>query len=232
MSRIATGKRAADCYDSRTPAPPKERQTMYELYLSPLSQHARRVVSLLEEAGIDYTPKPVAVEKGEHMSPQYLAINPNHQVPALKVDGEVLLESNTIMRFLCDRHGLDTWYPKDTMQRARVDQWLDWNQCRLATPVTQLVINKVILGDKGDKQAIAQAEQKLPEVFGVLESHLADRSFVGGDKPTIADLSIASNVFQLGFADAVPKTPNIAAWFGRINELEGFRASLPPPPPA
>lgn len=203
---------------------------MYELYTSPLSQHARRVVSLLEEAGIEYTAKPVALEKGEHMSPAYLAINPNHQVPSLKLDGEVLLESNAILRFLCDRHGLDAWYPKDTLARARVDQWLDWNQCRLADHVTGLVINKVILGDKGDKAAIARAEQKLPEIFAVLESHLDGRTFVAGDQPTIADLSIASNVFQLGFADAVPTSPNIGAWFGRIGELRGFRASLPPPP--
>ncbi|MEO8554054.1 MAG: glutathione S-transferase family protein, partial [Kofleriaceae bacterium] len=118
---------------------------MYELHMHPLSQHARRVVSLLEEAGIDYTATPVAIEKGEHMSPAYLAINPNHQVPALRVDGRVLLESNTILRFLCDRHDLEAWYPKDALARAQVDQWLDWNQCRLGPSVTQLVLNKVML---------------------------------------------------------------------------------------
>jgi glutathione S-transferase len=205
---------------------------MYELYLHPLSQHSRRVVSLLEEAGIAYTARPVALEKGEHMSPPYLAVNPNHQVPSLKVDGEVLLESNAILRFLCDQHGLTAWYPSGALARARVDQWLDWNQCRLGPSVTQLVLNKVMLGDKGDKQAIAQAEQKLPEVFSVLESHLAGRTFVAAEQPTIADLSIASNVFQLGFADAVPGTPNIGAWFHRVSELRGYRASLPGPPPA
>jgi glutathione S-transferase len=205
---------------------------MYELYLSPFSQHSRRVVSLLEEANIAYTPRPVAVEKGEHMSPAFLAINPNHQVPALKVDGEVLLESNAILRFLCDRHGLEAWYPKDTMARARVDQWLDWNQCRLGPAVTQLVLNKVFLGENGDKHAIAQAEQKLPEVFGVLEHQLEGRNFVASAGPSIADLSIASSIFQLGFAQAVPKSPHIGAWFGRVGELRGFKASLPPPPPA
>lgn len=205
---------------------------MYELYASPLSQHSRRVVSLLEEAGIEYTAKPVALEKGEHMSPGYLAINPNHQVPALAVDGEVLLESHAILRFLCDQHELETWYPKTPMARARVDQWLDWNQCRLAEPVSQLVVNKVFLGDKGDKQAIAQAEQRLPEVFAVLDRHLEGRTYVAGDQPTIADLSIASNVFQLGFAGAVPNAPNITPWFGRVNELRGFRASLPSSPAA
>jgi glutathione S-transferase len=204
---------------------------MYKLYHSPLSQHARRVVSLLEEAGIEYEVEPIAVEKGEHMSPAYMAVNPNHQLPAMEVDGEVMLESHAIMRFLCDTHGLDSWYPKVPRQRAGVDQWLDWNHCRLMTPVNTLVYNKVLLGENGDKAAIARSEAQLPEVFEVLEHHLQGRNFVAGDSPTIADLSIASNIFQLGFADAVPKSPNIGAWLGRVGELKGYRASLPPPPP-
>lgn len=203
---------------------------MYELYMSPLSQHCRRVVSLLEEEGIPYTKRPVAIEVGEHMSPAYLAVNPNHQLPALKVDGEILLESNAMLRFICDKHGLDKWYPKDTLARARVDQWLDWNQCRLSPPLVQLVMNKVFLGDKGDPKLVEQASERLADIFGVLENHLNGRTFVAGDRPTIADLSIASNVFQLNFAGAVPTSPNIGAWFGRTAELRGFRASLPPPP--
>ncbi len=203
---------------------------MYELYMHPLSQHARRVVSLLEEAGIPYTKRPVALESGEHMSPAYLAVNPNHQVPALKVDGEILLESNAILRFLCDRHGLETWYPKEPLARARVDQWLDWNQCRLGAATTQLVLNRVILGPNGDEQAAARAEKTLEELFGIFESHMNGRTFVAADQPTIADLSIASNCFQLGFANALPSSPNVGAWLGRVGELRGYRASLPPPP--
>ena len=61
---------------------------MYTLYHSPYSQHARRVVALLEVAGIEYEIRHVAMEKGEHVSPEFLTINPNHQVPVF-IDGEV-----------------------------------------------------------------------------------------------------------------------------------------------
>jgi len=203
---------------------------MYKLYHSPLSQHARRVVSILETGGIDYTLEPVAVEKGAHMAPEYLAINPNHQLPAMEVDGKIMLESHSIMRFLCDTHGLDSWYPKDLGARADVDQWLDWNHCRLMEPTNTLVVNKVLFAENGDKDAIARSETKLEEVLGVLEVHLGGRDFVAGAGPTIADLSIASNLFQLGFAEAMPTTPNTQAWFGRVMELPGFKASLPPAP--
>ena len=49
---------------------------MYTLFHSPHSQHARRVVSLMIEAGLEYQLRHVAMEKGEHLSPAYLAVNP------------------------------------------------------------------------------------------------------------------------------------------------------------
>ena len=51
---------------------------MYRLYQHPFSQHSRRVVSLLEEAGLEYEPILLDLAHGEHRSAQYLAINPNH----------------------------------------------------------------------------------------------------------------------------------------------------------
>ena len=51
---------------------------MYSLYHYPYSQHSRRVVSLLEEAGLDYEIKHLAMDRGAHMAPEYLAVNPNH----------------------------------------------------------------------------------------------------------------------------------------------------------
>ena len=105
---------------------------MYTLFHSPFSQHARRVVSLMIEAGLEYQLRHVAMEKGEHLSPAYLAVNPNHQVPTL-LDGDVKIhESNAILRYLCLKHDLTQWYPQALPARAAVEQWLDWNQCRLS----------------------------------------------------------------------------------------------------
>ena len=200
---------------------------MYILYHSPFSQHARRVVSLLEAAGIAFQLRHVAMEKSEHVSPEFLAINPNHQVPVF-VDGDVkLFESNAILRYLCAKHGLKDWYPDDLRTRATIDQWLDWNQCQLFPSVRDIVLNKVFLGDKGDVAAIARGEKKMTELAAILDAGLAGRDFIAGATPTIADLSLASNIFQLGFADAAPKAPNIAKWYQRVSGIAGFKKSLP-----
>jgi len=200
---------------------------MYILYHFPYSQHARRVVSLLEAAELRYELRHVAMDQGEHLSAAYLAINPNHQVPTL-LDGAVKLhESNAILRYLCLKHGLHDWYPEAPERRAAIDQWLDWNQCRLSPAVIDIVRNKVFLGDRGDQTAIERGLAKLPELAAILESALADSFYLTEAAPTIADLSLASNLFQLGLADVALPGPRIAAWFERVGAIDGFRKSLP-----
>ena len=133
---------------------------MYLLYGFPFSQHSRRVVSLLEEAGLEYEFKNVDMTNAEHMSPAYLEVNPNHQVPTLISKTIKIHESNAILRYLCNKHGLDAWYPLDADQRGVVDQWLDWIQCRLSPAVVGIVLNKVFMGDEADQDAIKQGQKQ------------------------------------------------------------------------
>lgn len=198
---------------------------MYVLHHHPLSQHARRVVALLEAAHLPYELRRVSLETGEHLSDGYRAINPNHQVPTL-VDGELkIFESNAILRHLCHKHGLVDWHPDDPARRAMVEQWLDWNQCRLSPAVVDIVFNAVFLGPKGDQAAIARGRDRLAELAPILETALQSQPYLAGATPTIADLSVASNIAQLALADAAPSTPSIRAWYGRIDALDGVQRS-------
>jgi glutathione S-transferase len=200
---------------------------MYFLYHSPFSQHARRVVSLMVEANLEYELRNVDMGKGEHRSAEYLAINPNHQVPTL-VDGDIKIhESNAILRYLCVKHGLDEWYPKELPLRANVEQWLDWNQCRLSPAVVDIVLNRVFMKEAGDKAAIERGLSKLPELWSILDAGLAGTPFLAGSRATIADLSVASSVFQLTFANITPTARNTVDWFQQVSALGGFRKSLP-----
>lgn len=199
---------------------------MYTLYHFPYSQHARRIVSLLEECDIPYQLKHVAMDQGEHMSSGFLKLNPNHQVPVLE-DGEFrIYESNAILRYLCNQHRLTTWYPEDARIRGKVDQWLDWNQCRLSPAVIDVVLNKVFLGKDGDAAAIKRGEIRLKELLPILESGFDGKKYLACEHPTIADLSVASNIFQLGLAE-IGASGKTAAWYQRILDLPGFEKSLP-----
>lgn len=203
---------------------------MISLYYFTFSQHSRRVVSLLEEADIPYQANLVDMMKGEHRSPTYLAINPNHQVPTLIDDKVCLHESNAIMRYLCDKFQLDNWYPKAIEKRAQVDQWLDWGQCRFGPVVKDIVFNCVFAekaGMQADQDAIIQGKENLIELTHILENHLSEHQYLVANHATIADLALASNMFHLSLAKHQPNSPAIQAWYTKIAGLKGFQKSLP-----
>jgi glutathione S-transferase len=125
------------------------------------------------------------------------------------------------------KHALSEWYPSEPAQRAVIEQWLDWNQCRLSPAVVDIVLNAVFLGERGDKAAIERGRSKLPELESIIEDGLTGRAFLAGAQPTIADLSLASSIFQLGFAGIAPAGAQTRSWFHRMQTIEGFRRSLP-----
>ena len=89
-----------------------------------------------------------------------------------------------------------------------------------------IVLNEVFLGDKGDKAAAQRGREHVKELFQILENGLGN-SFLAADAPTIADLSLASCVYQLTFAGIQPASPKTRQWFERVSQLKGFQASLP-----
>lgn len=200
---------------------------MYTLYGFEYSQHSRRVVSLLEQTGIHYHFERIDMMQGQHMSPDYLALNPNHQIPTLIDKDITLYESNAILRYLCRKHNLADWYPQEAVQLAQVECWLDWNQCILSPLVVNIVLNRVFMGDKGDLDDANKAEHNLPEALQTLEQRLSLHPYLAGEHPTIADLSVGSNLFQLTFASIAPDSKNTQAWFTKVSSLKGFVASLP-----
>lgn len=82
-------------------------------------------------------------------------------------------------------------------------------------------------GDGADKGAIALGHSLLEDLLPVLDTALADRHFLAGPTPTIADLATASNVTHLALADAAPEHPHIVAWIRRVCRLPGFQKTLP-----
>jgi glutathione S-transferase len=201
---------------------------MYSLYQFPLSPASRRVHSLLAQCELPFELRNVDMMVGQHLSPEYLAVNPNHQVPTL-IDGDLKIhESNAILRYLCNQHRLESWYPSEVHSRAKVDQWLDWTQCRFVPAMRDIVLNEVFLGEKGDAMAAKRGRDNLKELFPILENSLSGR-FLVTDDPTIADLSLASCVFQLSFAGIQLEMPKSRQWFDRVSQLKGFQASLPRP---
>jgi glutathione S-transferase len=201
-----------------------------KLYHHPFSQHSRRVRMVCHELGI--TPKLVAIslEEGEHRSPAFLALNPGHAVPVLEDGDFVLSESHAIMKYLCagQAPASERLYPVDRAARAKVDQWLDWNHCKLNPPIQTLVIQRMFMKAEADAPAVKTARDEANAALSVLDTALATRP-ASTTTPSLADISIGTTLaLYLAVGEDIDATPRVKALCDSVAALPSFAATRPP----
>jgi glutathione S-transferase len=174
----------------------------------------------------------IDMAKGEHKTPEFLAINPNGKVPALE-DGEVRLwESAAIMCYLADKTGSSLW-PKDARQ-IDVIRWLSWDATHFSRHAGTLFFQRVIkprfgLGEP-DLAAIDEAMGFFRQFAGVLNSRLEGRGSVVGDGLTVADFALGSFLPHAKEAGLpLDEFPEIRRWYARLEQLPAWREPFPRP---
>lgn len=198
---------------------------------------ASRPLWLLAEIGMDYAHVPViqayrledpqAQDAPMHTaSADFLAINPQGQIPCLVDDGLILTESMGITLYLAKRYGGELG-PRDLAEDALMEQWA----LHAATGIEETALEITFIARSGGAEtsegqaAIAVAAQKLRRPFRRLEAHLQVRDWLVGDRFTVADLNSAECV---RYAEAHPtligEFPRLKAWYDRCQARAGFRS--------
>jgi glutathione S-transferase len=80
----------------------------------------------LEETGTPYEAKPILLPKGQQRTEDYLKINPRGKVPALSVDGKILVENTAILTYLARRFPEKKLMPADPADEARCIGTMCW----------------------------------------------------------------------------------------------------------
>ena len=100
-----------------------------ELYFAPgacsFVPHAS-LEAIKAATGQDFEPRLVKLHKGEHRTPEYLAMNPNGQVPVLVVDGKPLNQIVAILSFLDQCFPKAGLLPAEPGSRAQAMAQLAW----------------------------------------------------------------------------------------------------------
>jgi glutathione S-transferase len=147
---------------------------------------------------------------GKTTTPDFLAKDPAHLTPMLEEDGlprGSLWESCAIMAYLCNKHGLDRFYPTDPGERAMVDSanfYLIGTVYPLVARATYPTLGfpqyagEVATSGASDElkaQAQRDAQAALAEPLDAYRTFFLDgRDFVGGDHPSIADMRLAATL--------------------------------------
>jgi len=199
--------------------------TLYD-YLP--SQNAWKVRQLLHHLGRAYRTVEVSIFEGEGRSESYLRVSPTGTVPAIALDdGRTLAESNAILMYLADG---TPYVPGDAFGRAKVQQWLHFEQERVESVLGAL--RHWTLTGKLAQRAPALVEAKrhaAQRTLEILERELSERDFIAGERYTIADIALfayGSRAAEAGFA--LDEYPAIRAWIARVEAQPGFLATMHP----
>ncbi len=207
--------------------------TLYGVYRS----RASRPLWLLHETGTTFTHVPViqayrladpkAADAPLHTaSPEFTAVNPQAQIPAMKDGDLVLTESLAITLYIARRHG-GTLGPASDAETALMEQWALFAATSVEGPALEMFYPLASGAPLTPEQqaTVNVSAEKLRRPFARLYGHLAAHPFLMGDRFTAADIVVAECVrYAQGHAALMAEFPALKAWIETCQSRPGFKA--------
>ncbi len=182
--------------------------------------NGHKITMFLEEAGLEYTIKPVNIGKGEQFDPAFLRISPNNRIPAI-VDhapadgGEPIsvFESGAILLYLAGKTG--KLIPADLRGQVKTLEWVMWQMGGLGPMAGQ---NHHFANYAPEKipYAIERYVKETSRLYGVLNKRLQGREFIVGDAYTIADIACYPWIVPERQGQDIDDFPNLKRWHAAI----------------
>lgn len=162
----------------------------------------------------------VDILRSQSRTPEFLAMNPAGQVPAVILDdGRALAQSNAIMLHLAEGSAL---IPTDAFERAKMYEWLFWEQYSHEPYVAVARFQVAYLG-----KPVSELDARLVERGGAalarLETQLTTTPYLVGERLTLADIALVAytRVAHEGGFD-LSLYPAVKAWVGRVEDALGL----------
>jgi glutathione S-transferase len=139
------------------------------------------------------------------------------EVPILEVDGRKMTQSGAILIWLADRHG--AYGGKTADEKQEVLRWILFDNHKFTSYFATWRFMKSFSPVAPDPAVAKWIQGRIDNAFGIVERHLADREYVVGAAPTIADMSLCGYSYypteESGY-DLPARYPAIARWRERM----------------
>jgi glutathione S-transferase len=185
------------------------------------SGNCYKVKLALEQLKLPYQWVEVSTTRGETRTREFLARNPNGQVPTLELEvGQFLPESGAILFYLAEGTPL---LPSDRLARARVLQWMFFEQYSHEPCIAVArAIQRYQPPDSPRRAELPRLQERGQKALGVMEQHLKTSDYFAGAKYSIADIALyaythcaADGGFELA------RYPAVSAWLARVKAQPG-----------
>lgn len=198
---------------------------MLKILGKPSSINVRKVLWTCAELGLPFEREDWGDGFRPTRTPEFLSLNPNAMVPVI-VDGDfVLWESNAICRYLCAQYGGASLLPAAPAERARVEQWMDWQATELNN-AWRYAFMALVRGSAAHRDA-AQVSASVAgwnRQIGILEGQLgATGAYATGDNFTLADIVLGLSVNRWMMTPMQrPTYPLVTLYYQRLHARSGF----------
>ncbi len=194
-----------------------------QLYCFGESGNAYKCALALALTGTPWTPVFVDFFNGGARTAEFRAINEMGEVPVLVDGGRTLTQSGVILRHIAEASG--QMRGASAAEQDEILRWILWDNHKLSSQIgTTRFLANFLPEDKRPPGVIPFLQARLKSAYRVLEDHLAERDWVVGSAPTIADLSCCGYLYYpepYGFDRA--DWPAIGRWLDRIAALPGWK---------
>jgi GST-like protein len=192
---------------------------MIDFYYWP-TPNGRKVSIMFEETGLAHRLKPVNITRGEQFDADFLAINPNHKIPAIADDdgpgGEALtlFESGAILEYLAKKSG--RLLPSDERGQWITKQWLMFQMGDIG-PMFGQQGHFVIYAREKVPYAIDRYSKEVGRLLDVMNGRLRDVAYLAGADYTIADIATYPWIatFERRNVD-IAEFPHVARWLDAV----------------
>jgi glutathione S-transferase len=203
-----------------------------KLYIFPPSGRVLGIVALKNYLALDCDVHSIDLGRGDQLTPEYVALNPNKKMPTLEDDGFVLWESNAILLYMAGKHPNSGLWPSDLKCQADVLRWLVWESAHWDAESIGMVVyekgSKAVLGlGAADPAFIARGEKNFIRFAAALNDSLKGKTWLIGERLTIADFSVGGLVpsaERMGLP--VEDFPEIVRWYKGLAALPAWREAL------
>jgi glutathione S-transferase len=196
----------------------------YELYCFAQSGNAYRAALMLNLIGADWKPVYVDFFKGQTRTPQYRSeVNEMGEAPVLAHGSRKLTQSGVILTYLARRSG--KFLPQGEDEELEALRWIIFDNQKVNGLLGPYRFLKNFAKPAGDPAVLAFFKGRIDGNLAIVDKRLAGRAFMLGDRPTIADVSLAGYLYypaeEFGF-DIAKDHPAVGAWLARMKALPGW----------
>jgi glutathione S-transferase len=187
------------------------------------SGNAYKVAMMLDLAGCDWEVVPVRYAEGQTRDPAWrAAFNEMGEAPVLEHGGERLSQSGVILDYLAAVTG--RFGPETEAERREIWRWVLFDNHKFTGSYAPLRY-QIGIARTGETPVTEWLRSRARGAFAVLEARLSGRPFVLGERPSIADLSLAGYLYfdEPTGIDRAAEFPAVHRWAARIAALPGWR---------